>query len=196
MANVNSRQALYNLPANFASATETAVAALANSIGNNESTSIRAILSPGNDVAGGWVDGHPFKLRACVKATASGAGNLAVGIRWNSGANTDLLTFTGDNSIIASGNLALASKPASMFMECVCLWDSVSQQLAGFWNETAGFANLVTTPAIIKSTAAVASTNPITTALVNASSLQFFVTTSISANGTACELVEFSLEQI
>ena len=188
MANTNTKSALYSLPANFG-ATETAVAL-------RGSTTTRALLSVSNDVAGGLFDGHPFRVRVVAQGVASGAGNFVVNLYWNSAANTGLTTFTSDILIIGSGNQALASKSGVVYMEAVCMWDSTSQQLAAFWNEAAGAANIPTTPAIIKTTAAVTATSPVTTALTNTSSLSFFVTTAISANGTAATLIEAAIEQI
>lgn len=191
MANANTVNSLpFNLTANSTS-TETAVAAVSGG-------TTRAVLGMRPDIAGAtYFDGRPFKLRVVAQGVASGAGNFVVNTYWNSTSNTNLTTFTNDVLIIGSGNQALASKSGIVFMEAICLWDSTLQQISAFWNEAAGLAGLVTTPAIIKTSAAVTATNPVTATGVGTLNLvQFFVTTSISANGTSAKLLEFSIDTI
>lgn len=200
MANTNTFAAFpNNLAANFSS-TETAVQSPVGVMGplgaSTSGTPLRQLLSVPPDVSGGIYDGRPFKMRVIAQGTASGAGNFVVNTYWNKGANTNLTTFTNDVLVIGSGNAALASTTGYVFMEAVLFWDSTLQQLAAFWNETAGLADVVTTPAIIKTTAAVTATDPVASSLTKTDSLQFFVTTSISANGTGAKLVEFSLDRI
>ena len=189
MANTNSFALLKDLTANF-SATNTAVA-------SSSSATTRALLKVRPDILTGVFDGHPFKIRAVVRGAASGAGNLVVNLYWDSGTDTDLTTFTSDILFMASGNLALATSSGVMYMEAIVLWDSAAGRLAAHWQDAGGFANLVTTPAIIKSSGAVATVNPIHASTVNTTEeLSFFAATSISANGTSCKLLELALDQI
>src|SRR5579859_2274066 len=75
-------------------------------------------------------DGRPFRLRANFKVTGGTTTNFTGQIRFNSAANTNLTTFTGDNAIVSTGAIAVNSISASAFLEAICLWDSVSKQLA------------------------------------------------------------------
>lgn len=201
MPNANTVAAFYNLAANSTS-TETAVQAPVGVMTPNgvstSGTPLRALIAPPPDVAGGFFDGYPFKLRVVAQGVASGAGNFVVNTYLNVGGNTNLTTFTSDVLVIGSGNQALASKSGVVFMEAYLMWDSVLQQLAGFWNAGAGAADLVTTPAVIKTSNAVTATNPISTSskLATNSGLQFFVTTSISANGTSAKVLEFAIDRV
>jgi len=188
LANLNTATALYNLTGPTSS-TETAIAAAG-------STTVRAVLAPPQDLAGGFFDGHPFKVRVVSQAVVTGAANFTVNVYANLGGNTNLTTFTNDVLIIGSGSQAAASKWATVFMEAIVMWDSVSQQLAAFWNAAAGAANIPTTPAVIKTSAAVTATNPVGTALSNISSVQFFVTHTLSANPTSSKLVELAIDRI
>jgi hypothetical protein len=174
------------------SATETAVAAVAGG-------TTRALFGLTSDVNGGFFDGRPFKIRVVASAVATGTSNLTVNLYWNSAANTNLTTFTGDILVIGSGAQALASKSGSIFMEATLMWDSTLQALGAFWNEAAGLANIVTTPAIIKTSAAVTATNPVTsTGVATPNLLQFFVTMTCStaANVTSTKLVEAAIDRI
>lgn len=190
MANMNTFAQIVNLTAN-STATETAVAAVAGG-------TTRAIVGLENDVAGGLFDGQPFKLRVVCQGIASGAGNFAVNVYWNSGGNTNLTTFTNDILVQGSGNQALASKSGIVYMEEILMWDATLQQLSGIVVPL-GFSSLVTTPNLLPSGAAPAKINTsgvVATAQTNASAIQFFVTTSISANGTSAKLLELALDQI
>jgi len=200
MSNANTFAALYNLPAN-STATETAAQSAVGVFGvlgaSTAAAPLRAILAPRSDVSGGLLDGHPFKLRVVAQGVASGAGNFTVNVYLNAGGNTNLTTFTNDVLVIGSGAQALASKSGVVLMEAILMWDSTLQQLAGFWNEAAGVSNIPTTPAIIKTSAAVTATDPIaSTGVATVDKLQFFVTSSISANGSSAKILEFALDQI
>lgn len=188
-----------NMSANFTSV-ETAVQSPVGVLGplgaSTSGTPLRQLLSVPPDITGSIFDGRPFKMRIVAKGKASGAGNFAVNTYWNSGSNTNLTTFTSDVLVIDSGNQALASKAGYVFMEAVLMWDSDLKNLTGFWYESAGVADIVTTPAIIKTTSAVTGTSPVTTAATSIGGLEFFVTTSISANGTAASILDFSLDRI
>jgi len=191
MANANT---VFSAPYNIVgptSATETCIA-------QGTSTTQRQLMGLGTDIAGGVFDGHPFKLRVISQGVASGACNFTVNCYLNSGANTaDLVTLTNDVLVIGSGAQAIASKSGYVFMEATLMWDSTLQALAGFWNETAGLAEIVTTPAIIKTSAAVTATNPITsTKAATQDKLQFFITHTMSANATSSKLIEFSIDRI
>ena len=190
MPNQNTVFGLYNLTGPTSS-TETAVA-------TPGSTTLRATLGLTNDINGGFFDGHPFRLRVVSQGAASGACNFTVNVYANLGANiSDLTTLTNDVLVIGSGAQALASKSGFVFMEAILMWDSTLQALGAFWNEAACLANIVTTPAIIKSSAAVSATNPITstkTATINA--VSFYVTHTMSANATSSKLVELAIDRI
>lgn len=190
MANMNTfLQAPQNLTANSTS-TETAVA-------SPTSSTTRLLLSLPNDVTGGLFDGQPFKVRTVAQGVASGAGNFVVNLYWNVGTNTNLTTFTNDILVLGSGSQALASKSGIVMLEAICVWDSTLQQLSAYNNAAGGFASLVTTPNLIGSTAAKSNTSGVIgTALTAQTSVSFFVTTSISANGTSAKLLELAFDQI
>lgn len=188
MANSNTFGALYNLTGPT-SATETAIAAVAGG-------TVRAVLGVRNDVSGGLFDGRPFKVRVVSSCVATGAGNFTVNLYWNVGTNTNLTTFTSDVLVIGSGAIAAASKPCTSFMEATVIWDSALQQLAGFWNEAAGLNNLITTPAVVKTSAAIVANTTLASGLTNVSQIQFFVTHTCSANITSSKLVELAIDAI
>mgnify|MGYP001599049767 CR=1 FL=1 len=189
MANSNTFSQVQQLSANFG-AVETAVASAADA-------TKRAVVAVRADILSGIHDGRPFKLRVVARAAASGAGNFVVNAYWNSAANTNLTTFTGDILVVGSGNQALATSSGVVYMEARLLWDSASGRLAAHWLDGAGLSNIVTTPAVIKTSGAITATNPIhASAVVAASDLQFFVTTSVSANGSSAKLIELALDAI
>jgi hypothetical protein len=193
------------------SATETAIAVInptgGASSGYTQQTlqfgTTRQIVGLPADVAGGTHDGVPFKVRVVALTLSAVASNFTVNIYWNCGANTNLTTFTNDVLVIGTGALAVASKPAVVVTEAVLMWQSGLGQLVGFWNETTGIANVVTTPVLGKASASLTATNPIgisstagQTSLANSQGVQFFVTFTNSGAVTSTELVEFSLEGI
>lgn len=188
MSNMNTFAQVQNLTAN-ATATETAVAAVAGG-------TTRQILGLTNDVVGSLFDGQPFKIRVVTQGVASGAGNLVTKLYWNSAANTNLTTFTSDVAIFTATD-ALSSKSGVSFFEVICLWDSTLQQLSAMNNAAAGFSG-ATVPTVNGSTAVLLGTSGVvtTTGVGVQSLLQFFVTTSISANGTSAKLLELSFDQI
>lgn len=159
-------------------------------------TTTRALLSAEPDIAGGLIDGRPFMIRAMFKLTSGTTSTYEGSIYWNSGDNTNLTTFTDDVLIAQYTTASLASGSATLFLEAQLLWDSASEQLAGFYTGN-GLSNTAT-PALVKSAATLTTANPITTDLVSTSALQFFVTgefgTSNSSN--VATLVEFSLSSI
>lgn len=202
MANANTIASLTNLTGPN-SATETCVQApvgYINRLGaSTTGTPLRALLEIRPDVTGGQFDGRPFKLRVIAQSIATGTNNFTVNVYWNSNNNTNLTTLTSDVLVIGSGAIAQASKTSYSFMEATCFWDSSLQQLAAFWNETAGLNDLITTPAIVKTTAAVTATNPLASSLANAqASLGFFVTFTCGTPGnvTSTKLIELAVDQI
>lgn len=188
------------------SSTETCVAAY-NAIGGNttggftqqtqQTGTVRQFIGVPPDVTGGIFDGSPFKLRVVAQAIGTGAGNFTVNTYWSAGVNTDLTTLTGDILIIGSGAVAVASKPANVFMEATLQWSSALGSLTGFWNETAGQYQITSTGGVvIKSSAAQTATDPIAALQTSTSALQFFVTFTASANISSTRLIEMSLERI
>jgi len=142
------------------------------------------------------VDGHPFKVKACLKATAIQSENVTFSLYWNSGANTDLTTVTSDKLLISTGTMATGGAASiSAYIEAVCLWDSVSQRLATV--QMLGLKN-IPTPAVINSGAmTISSPNPTTTAKATSDLLQFFATVAFSTSGVGdvATLVELSIGQ-
>lgn len=176
------------------SSTETAVASVTGG-------TTRAILGLTSEPlkAQGLFDGRPFKVRVVSQAVATAASNFTVNLYWNSTSNTNLTTFTNDVLIIGSGAQAAASKWATVFMEATCMWDSTSTQFIAFWNETAGAANIPTTPAIIKSSASLiaAGSGIVSSSAVGTPNLvQFFVTHTSSGTTTSSTLLEFAIDRI
>lgn len=187
MANANTFAAMYD-KAGPTSATATAIATVAGG-------TTRAVLGIRPDLL---ADTRllVFRLRAVSLAEASGACNFTQKVYWNSGDHTDLTTFTNDKLLFDTSTLALATSSGNIYTTFVMTLDRVAGQLAGFWEDGAGFANIVTTPAVVKSSAAVLSTNPIVTGITSIDQLQFFVTHTLSANATSSTLAELGLDQI
>lgn len=191
MANVNTFAGVYNLTGPT-SVTETCVAA-------SGSTTQRALVGIRADLlsANGLFDGHPFKVRAVSRATASGACNFTLNIYLNLANNTGLTTLTSDILLIGTNTQALASVSGVLWTEAYCLWDSVSGRLAARWDDGAGLANIVTTPAVIKSSAAVTATNPMSASGITTTDLlSFYVTHTMSANATSSSLIELAIDQM
>lgn len=192
MANMNTVFAVYNV-AGPVSATETAVA-------STPGGTSRLLLGLTNDVAGGFFDGKPFKVRAVVSGLATGASNLTVNLYWNSANNTNLTTFTSDILVQGSGAQALASKNGTVFVESILVWDSVLAQLSGYNAAPGGFAALVTTPGLINSSATKANTSGVvaSSGVATSNLVQFFVTVTCStaANVTSTTLKELAIDRI
>jgi hypothetical protein len=191
MANTNTVAAAYNLTGPTSS-TETCIAA-------SGSTTQRALVAVRPDIIGGagLFDGHPFKLRVVSKAVASGACNFTVNVYLNLANNTGLTTLTSDVLVIGSGAQALASVSGALYMEAKLLWDSTAGRLAGHWMDGAGLSNIVTTPAVIKTSGAVTGTNPLSASAITSTGLMsFYVTHTMSANATSSTLVELANDQI
>lgn len=164
---------------------------------NHQSDTVRANSMVGirADLAGGFFDGHPVRVRVTGKGTVANAENVTVKVRFNSGANTNLTTFTGDSVVLSTGTMAGASSNFSFYASSVVLWDSVSQQLAAF-TESGGLLNIPTTPAVVGASAAIAGTNPTKTSV--SLPIQFFVTAQFATGGAGDSLVvtELALDQI
>jgi len=160
--------------------------------------SLRAFTSIPQDIAGGVMDGVPFRVRSVVSAVPGQSGNFTTSVYWNSGGNTNLTTLTNDK-IFTSGAVALGTQVQSVFiLSAVLVWDSVAQRLAGV-NETS-FHTIATPAALFSGAFAVTATNnPVSAGpITNISGLQFFATglfgTSDPAN--SCKLIELSLERV
>lgn len=187
MANVNTFAAIYN-KTGPTSSVETAIASVSGG-------TVRAYTGVPADIPAA-TKFTKFKVRAESTALASGACNFTQNIYWYADTTTDLLTFTDDKLLIGSSTRALASTNGTITQEVLCSFDPVTGQLAANWFDGTGIANIVTTPAIIKSSGAVASTNPVKVGITAVSQMKFFVTHTLSANATSSTLVELSLEQV
>lgn len=197
MANINTFAQIQDLPGPI-STVETAVASI-NAIGGTTTpgaSTIRALVACPSDINGGFLDGHPFKIRGIAKAIGTGAGNFTFNVYFNIGTNTNLTTFTNDVLVVGSGAVAVASKPAVAVVEGLVMWDSSLQQVMALKVET--FNNIITTPTIPLATPAIiaATTLAATTVVTNPSQLAFFATFTSSANISATTLIELTLEQI
>lgn len=196
MATINTFAQIQDLPGPIAVA-ETAVATI-NGIGGITATptlsTIRALVAPPQDIAGGFLDGHPFLVKGIAKAIGTGAGNFTFNIYWNVGTNSNLTTFTSDILLIGSGAIAVNSKPAVAFLEAMVMWDSSLQQVMAV--KMKSYNNLITTPAVPVVTPLLSATTPLVAAAVvtNASQLAFFATITCSANISSTTLIELSLE--
>ena len=207
MANANTVAAVYNLSQGNVT-TETAFAGLS-PIGGSSAAfgagTTRAVVEVKPDVATGLFDGRPFRVRAAAKAASNGATNFTLKVYWNSGVNTNLTTFTGGDILLAtSGITALASKPGSLWISALCIWDAASQQLAAVSEAT--LSNVVTTPIIVPAANVTATIggvvlttqNPVATAVTTTASLQFFATAlfGTTQTGNAVTLTELAIDQI
>lgn len=205
MANANTFAGVYTIPGPV-SATETCVAAY-NAIGGNttggftqqaiQTGTTRQFVGVPADVSGGIFDGRPFKMRVVAQTQSTVASNFTVNCYWSAGVNTNTTTLTGDILVIGSGAVAVASKPATVFMEATLQWDSSLQSLTGFWNGAAGQYVITSTGGvIIKSSAAETATDPIATLQASTGLLNFFVTFTNSGAVTSTKLIEFALDRI
>src|SRR5207244_3447853 len=90
--------------------------------------SVRAILTL---PAGGMWDGRPFRLWAAMRITGGTTTNHTPLLRWNSGANTNLTTLTGDTALIATVASAVNTVTRCWYCQADLVWDSTSQRLVG-----------------------------------------------------------------
>lgn len=195
MANINTFAQIQDLPGPI-STVETAVASI-NAIGGTTTpgaSTVRALVACPSDINGGFLDGHPFKIRGIAKAIGTGVGNFTFNVYFNIGTNTNLTTFTNDVLLVGSGAVAVASKPAVAVVEGLVMWDSSLQQVMCLKVET--FNNIITTPTIPVATPVVGTNLAATTVVTNPSQLAFFATFTSSANISATTLIELALEQI
>lgn len=200
MANTNTVAALYNQTAAITSTTETAFSSQ-NPIGGSSTalfplSTTRALIGVSSNI----FDGKPFRIRIAGKVTAGASLNTTVQVYWNSAANTNLTTFTGDISVLTTGTMASgAAASLSFYHTSLVLWDSVSQQIAAF-SEAGGLKNIPTTPAVLTAAGAavISATNPVKTAVTAVTSLNFFSTVTFgTANASnTCTLTEFAIDQI
>lgn len=71
-------------------------------------------------------DGTPFRLRINGKITTGASTNLTVAIQVGNST-----TVVAGNTIATTGSLAVNTTSANFQLECVCIWDNVSQKLQG-----------------------------------------------------------------
>jgi hypothetical protein len=132
-----------------------------------------------------------------LKATAIQSENVTFKLYWNAGVYSNLTTLSSDKLLVSTGTMATAGAASiSAYIEAVCLWDSVSQQLATV--QMLGLKNIPTTPAVINTGAmTISSPNPTTTLKATSDLLQFFATVAFSTSGVGdvATLTELSIEQ-
>lgn len=85
-------------------------------------------------------DGFAFKLRINGKVTTGASCNVTVAIQ--QGNST---TVTSSNNVAATSTLAVNTTSANFQLECVCIWDNVSQKIQGVispwsWTNTTAVA--------------------------------------------------------
>lgn len=200
MSNCNTFCGVYNL-AGPVSATETAVQAPVGVLtplgASTASTPLRQLISPGGNAN---LDKIPFRIRAIAEGVATGSSNFTLKLYWNSAANTNLTTFTGDVLLLGSSTQALASAAGTIVLAADLYWDATAKQLACSAQTISGFANIVTTPAVITLGSNISATNPIKqgSGVATSDLLQFFATMTCgtAANVTSTTLVELSLERV
>lgn len=178
------------------------------SLGNVTSTSAFPTVSGGSvrqlvgipaDVSGGIHDGLPFRVRAVFKAVPGTSGNFTGSVYWDSDANTDLTTLTGDKIFLTSGTIALGTQAAStLVLSAVLVWDSTALRLAGV-NDPQSF-HTIATPAVLFSgaSAVTATNNPVSASVASVDKLKFFATGLFGSThaDNAVTLVELAIEQI
>lgn len=130
----------------------------------------------------GDYDGKLFRLKCFIKLLTGGT-NLTTKVYWNSGANTNLTTFTSD-VVIANVIFNSASSPSLFAFIIDLTWEKRVGVLEGYYFAQATSAS---------STWAALDANPTSAALTT---LNFFATTTNSVNGATAALVNFTLEQI
>src|ERR1017187_656891 len=149
-----------------------------------------------------FMPGTPFEVRAIGMGVTAAADNMTVAIWWQSGANTDLSTTTGDVVVVSSGTQALASKGGYVAVQQRLMWDDTNKQLMGIGDF--GMSSIPTTPAAVLGAGlgTINGTNPIAVsstaaqaAIATMGGLQFYVIVTNSAAVTSTALIEFSLNQ-
>ena len=191
MANCNTFSAVYNKSLGNV----TSISAFPTVAGG----SVRQLVGVPADVAGGIYDGLPFRVRAVWKAVPGTSGNFTASVYWDSAANTDLTTLTGDKIFLTSGAVALGTQGASTFvLSATLVWDSTADRLAGV-NDPQSF-HTIATPAVLFSgaSAVTATNNPVATSVTDVGNLKFFATGLFGTGNAsnAVTLVELALERI
>ncbi len=176
MSNINTLASLQNLSQGNVTA-ETAFASTAGG-------SSRFILTPPGALVA-QLEGRLLLARAALKITGCTTTNYTPKLYWDSSADTNLTTFTGDIGMAAPTAFAVNSVTRMWFLQAVLAWDSVSQRLVG-----AFMAQIDTT-----FTAWAATT--VATGVVNSNNLRFFLTGIFSASNAAnaAVLTDFSIDQ-
>lgn len=106
--------------------------------------STRAVLSDRNY---GSMHGRLFRVRAAFKVTGGTTTNFTPSIMLNSGANTNLTTFTSDTDLTALSARAFNSVTRMWSITLELIWDGTTQALYGrkIWLQDTVFA----TPVVI-----------------------------------------------
>jgi hypothetical protein len=127
-------------------------------------------------------DGFPFKLRIAGKVTTGATCNVTVAIQQG---NTT--TVTSANNVATTGALAVNSASANFVLECLVVWDNVSQKVFG----TISGSSYVNATAV----AAAVLTNNVS--ITSQSSLQFVPVVTFSATtGATMTISEFVAEAV
>jgi hypothetical protein len=143
------------------------------------------------DVTGGVLDyARPFRVRVNMEINSAQSENITIAIYQATAAKFAAgITATGNGTKIATtGALATgAALKGKVFLDAVCIWDSQSKSLNGYYS---GY-NALGTPAVIAATtfsAAVAS--------LNESDLNFFFTV-LTATGTSDVIgpIDFTIDR-
>lgn len=152
MANVNT---VASAPAAVASGNVTAETAFGLTPGNTVRTTLNM---PGN-IANQYLDGREIVLRAGILITTGASLSYQPNIRLNSGANSNLTTFTGDTSIIAPTAFTIATATRLCTLLARLSWDATTARLNGQYafNIDTSFTNWVTLTAGLSASVANAS---------------------------------------
>lgn len=126
-------------------------------------------------------DGFPFKLRINGKVTTGASCNVTVAIQ--QGNST---TVTAGNTVATTGAIAVNTASGNFQLECVCIWDNVTQKIQGVINESWVNATAVATAVVTNQVAVTAQ-----------SSLTFVPVVTFSATtGATMTISEFVAETV
>lgn len=137
---------------------------------------------------GGQYDGRPFRVRMSGVAYGSASENITATLYLNNSTNTDLVTFSSDISVLATGTMATGGAAwVSWSLSAQCLWNSTGTALTGnttgrltFYPEAGGNISIPGTSSVKVATAVIGNSGTaIVTTLAN---LQFFL---VALTGTA-----------
>lgn len=147
-------------------------------------TGLRLILAPSNL---GSFHGSIIQLTASMTVTGGTTTNFTPILRWNSRANLDLTTFTGDTTLKSMGAVAVNSVTRTAFFQERFVWDAITQRLVGFHASGNIFGTSVAASAFASSV----------TGVIDTTQLQFFLTGlfSVSNGSNVARLTSFYLEQ-